>query len=125
MLNAWLHFINSNFPTPRSIEEIFKQPIFLNPHTKLDSRSDNPYFYCILPRNICYKFTTIRDPCRFLQQDLISSVTFDEKQGFTNANHGRINKFIMEFDWKHLLRTESSQKSFLRIFYYNNKGTSP
>ena len=26
-------------------------------------------------------------------------------------------------DWKHLLRTETSQKSFLKTFYYNNKGT--
>ena len=25
-------------------------------------------------------------------------------------------------DWKHLLRTETSQKSFLKTFYYNNKG---
>ena len=26
-------------------------------------------------------------------------------------------------DWKHLLRSETSQKSFLKTFYYNNKGT--
>ena len=26
-------------------------------------------------------------------------------------------------DWKHLLRTEISQKSLLKIFYYNNKVT--
>ena len=26
-------------------------------------------------------------------------------------------------DWKHLLRTETSQKSLLNIFYYNNKVT--
>ena len=26
-------------------------------------------------------------------------------------------------DWKHLLRTETSQKSLLKIFYYNNKVT--
>ena len=27
----------------------------------------------------------------------------------------------MDFDWKHLLRTVTSQKSFLKTFYYNNK----
>ena len=25
-------------------------------------------------------------------------------------------------DWKHLLRTETSQKSLLKAFYYDNKG---
>ena len=28
----------------------------------------------------------------------------------------------MDFDWKHLLRTETSQKFLLKTFYYNNKG---
>ena len=31
-----------------SIEEILDQPLFLNPHTKLDFNSDKTYFYCIL-----------------------------------------------------------------------------
>ena len=65
--NAWLHFINNTFPTPTSIEEILDQPLFLNPHTKSDFNSDNPYFYCIPPKNISDKFTTIRETCRFLQ----------------------------------------------------------
>ena len=26
-------------------------------------------------------------------------------------------------DWKHIIRNEISQKSFLKIFYYNNKST--
>ena len=43
-LNSWLSFTNNNFPTPKSIEEILDQPLFLNPHTKLDFNSDNPYF---------------------------------------------------------------------------------
>ena len=43
-LNPWLSFTNNNFPTPKSIEEILDQPLFLNPHTKLDFNSDNPYF---------------------------------------------------------------------------------
>ena len=29
----------------------------------------------------------------------------------------------MNFDWKHLLRTKLSQKSFLETFYNSNKGT--
>ena len=29
----------------------------------------------------------------------------------------------MESDWKHLLRTENSQKSLFKKLYYNNKGT--
>ena len=29
----------------------------------------------------------------------------------------------MDFDWKHLLRTKASQKSLLKTFSYNNKGT--
>ena len=44
MLNTWLYFTNNNFPTPTSIEEILDQPLFLNPHTKLDFNSDNPNF---------------------------------------------------------------------------------
>ena len=52
LLNAWLHFTNNNLPTPKSIEEILDQPIFLKPHTKLAFCSDNPYFYYIPLRNI-------------------------------------------------------------------------
>ena len=29
----------------------------------------------------------------------------------------------MEFDWTHLFRTKTSQKSFLKTFCYNNKST--
>ena len=42
ILNAWLYFTNNNFPSPKSIEEILDQPLFLNPHTKMDFNSDNP-----------------------------------------------------------------------------------
>ena len=126
LLNAWLYFTNNNFPTPTSIKEIIDRPIFLNSNTKLGFSSDIPYFYCIPPRNISDKFTIIRTLCRFLQSGLIFATTFDEKLGFPTANHERIYKLIMELipnDWKHLLRTESSQKSLLRTFYYNNIGT--
>ena len=88
--------------------------------------SDNPYFYCISPTNISDKFTIIRDLFRFLQPGLTSSATFDKKQCFSIANHKRIYKPFMDLipnDWKHLLRSKTSQKSFLKTFYYNNKGT--
>ena len=79
--NAWLHFTNNDFLNPTSIEEICDQPIFLNPYFK----STQDYF----------KFTIIRNVCRFLQPFLISSTTFDEKLGFPTANYGRIYKLIM------------------------------
>ena len=56
-----------------------------------------------------------RDLCRCLQPCLISSMTFAGKRE-TTANHKRIYKFIMDLiphDWKHLLKTESSQKKNL------------
>ena len=76
-LDTWIHFTNENFPTLTSIEEILDQRIFLNPHTKLDFSSDNPYFYCIPPSNTSEKFTIIRDLSRLPQPVLISSTTFD------------------------------------------------
>ena len=30
---------------------------------------------------------------------------------------------LISNDWKHLRRTETSQKSFLKTFYYNNKSS--
>ena len=80
----------------------------------------------IIPlRNISDKFTIIRDLCRFLQAGLISSTIFHKKLGFPTANH-KIYKITLDSipnDWKHLLRTETSQKSLLKIFCYNNKVT--
>ena len=43
------------------IKEILDQPIFLNPHTKLDFSFDNFYFYCVSPSNISDKSTIMRD----------------------------------------------------------------
>ena len=34
--SAWLHLTNNNFATFISIEETLDQPIFLNPHTRMD-----------------------------------------------------------------------------------------
>ena len=68
----------------------------------------------------------MRDLCRFLQANQTSSTTFDEKLGCPTSNHEIIYKPTMNLvpnNWKHLLRTETSQKSLLKTFYYNNKGT--
>ena len=102
ILNAWLFFTNNNFPTPKSIEEIIDQPLCLNPRTKLDFNSDNPYFYCIPPKNISDKFTIIRNICRFLQPGFICSRSFEEKLDLPTANHIQIYKAIAELipkDW--------------------------
>ena len=90
LLNARLHFTNDTFPALTSIEEILDQPLFLNPHTKLDFSSDNPYFYFTPPKNISDKFTTIRDTCRFLQLGFVSSMSFEEKLSLPNANYNNI-----------------------------------
>ena len=103
LLNAWLHLTNNNLPTFTSVEEILDQPIFLNPHTKLQVSSGNPYFYCIPPRNISDKFTKKRDLCRFLQLLVISLTTFDKKVGFPTASSKRIYKLITDFYWKNFL----------------------
>ena len=121
LLNAWLYFINTNFPTATSmsIKEILDQTIFLNPHTKLDFSSDNPYFYSIPPRNISDKFNIIRGLSRFLLPGLISSTIFDEKLGFPTVSYKRIYKLIMDLipnDWKHLHRIQTSQNTSLKTF---------
>ena len=87
---------------------------------------DNPYFYYILHRNIFRQTYHKKDLCRFLQPCVISSTTFDEKVGFPTGNHKKICEPIIDLisnDWKHFLRTETSQKSLLKTFYYNNKDT--
>ena len=48
-LNLCLHFTNNKFTIPTHIEEILEQPIILNPHTKLNFSSNNPYLYIIHP----------------------------------------------------------------------------
>ena len=98
-------------------KQILEQPIFLNPHTKLNFNSGNPYFYCIIPRNISDKFAIAGDLRRFLQSSLISSRIFDEKLDFPTANHKRIYKLIMYFEWNHLLITETSQRPLLNPFF--------
>ena len=94
LLNAWLHFTNSKFPTPTSIEEILDQPLFLNPHTKLDFTSDNPFFCRIPPKNISDKLSIIRDICRFLQPVFISYSSFEEKLNLPNTNHIRYTNIL-------------------------------
>ena len=49
---------------------------------------------------------------------------FDEKIAFVTANYKRKYKLIMNLipnEWKHVLRTENSQKIFSKAFYNNGK----
>ena len=64
---------------PTHIEEILEQPFFLNPHTKLNFSSNNPYFYSIPTKIITDKLTMIRDFCQMLQSGLIYYTRFEEK----------------------------------------------
>lgn len=50
---------------------------------------------------------------------------FEGKLGSTNLKPKRIYLYIMNLirnHWEHILRNESSQKSFLKTFCYNNQG---
>ena len=48
LLYAWLYLTNSNFVALISVEEILDQPIFLNPHNRLDfKRPTKEYFWNI------------------------------------------------------------------------------
>ena len=78
LLNLCLHFTNNKFTIPTHIEEILEQPIILNPHTKLNFSSNNPYFY---------KFT--RHLCISFQPRLFSY------------------SVIIPNDWKHKIRNET------------------
>ena len=64
---------------------------------------------------------------RFLQPGLTSSTIFHKNfTRFSYCQPYKIFKLIMGSipnGWKHLLRTETSQKSLLKIFCYNNKVT--
>lgn len=99
---------------------------FLNPCTKLILSSSNPYFYSILYKNITDKFTTIRDPCKFLQSNLVSYMRFEVKLGHTQLNSERIFIYVVDLipnDWKHNIRKETSQKLLFKIFCFINKAT--
>ena len=50
----------------KHMEEILDPSIFQNPSTKMEFHSKDPYFYCIPPKNITDKFTTVQDICKFL-----------------------------------------------------------
>ena len=123
MLNSWLHFTNNKFPISTHIEKTLNQHTFLNPLTKPNFYTNNPYFYCIPPKNITDKFMIIRDICKFLQSGLISSMRFEEKLGHTNLNPERIYLYIMDLicnDSEHIFRDKTSQKCLFKTFCYNN-----
>ena len=51
-------------------------------------------------------------------------MSFEEKLGVPNDSHNRIYKFTVELipnDWKHVIRTKTSEDSLLGIFYCNAK----
>lgn len=81
-----LHFSDNKFPAMTYIKEFLEQSIFLNPHTKLNFSSNDPYFYSILAKYIIYKITIIRDLFRFLHSCLISYMRLEEKLGHTCFN---------------------------------------
>ena len=73
LLNTSLHFTNNTFFILTFLQKVLDQPLFLNPHTKLEFNSDNSYFYCILPKKILDKFSIIKDLFRFVQTDGLNS----------------------------------------------------
>ena len=88
-----------NFLPPTCKKDIFDQLIFLNSHNKLDFYSNKPFF--LSHPKICQTNLTW----------LIS-----------NVNHERMHKLIVHLIrnyWKHLPRTETSQKFFSKTFSYN------
>ena len=97
LLYAWLRLTNNNFPALISIQEILDQPIFLNPHTRMDLKH---------PSQEYFTFAIIRDPCRFVQPGLTSSTIFHKNfTRFSYCQPYKIFKLIMGSipnDWKHL-----------------------
>ena len=79
--DAWLHLTNNNFSVLVSIEETLDQSIFLNPHTKLDSKHPTQEYL--------RQTTIIRDLCRSLQPGLTTLTIFRKKLDFPAANHKR------------------------------------
>ena len=77
LLNTWLYFTNNKFPVPTSIEKKYI----------IGFSSDNPYFYCITPKNISDKFSIISDLGRFFQPGPISSMNFEEKLNLPIVHH--------------------------------------
>ena len=79
------------------------------------------------PTQEYFKFTIIRDFCRFLQPGLTPLLQYFTRilLDFPSANHTRyLNLLWAQFTMiGNLLRTETSQKFLLRIFCYNNKFT--
>ena len=113
LLNAWLFFTKNNFPSARSIEEILDQPLFLNPHTKINHSSNNPYFFSVPPKYIEDKFIIIRDICRFLQPGFMSSNSFKDKLNRPKEDSNKIYRSIVGLipnNWIQILK-----KNFPRI----------
>ena len=114
LFNAWPHFTNNNFPTPTLKKIFLTNPYFWNHSPNSTSALiTNIFIYTYPPWSISKIFTITKDLYKLLKPGLISSRTSDEKLGFPTANHKKIYKLciIVDFDSKHLRRTETSQKS--------------
>ena len=67
-LNPCLHFTKNKFTIPKHIEEILEQTIFLNPHTKLNFSSNNPYFYSMPTKILQINLAQLRISINFFNQ---------------------------------------------------------
>ena len=84
LVNAWLHFTNNNFPATTSVKKILAQTDIL----KCTAQTDNLFSVASHPGIFQTNLLLfIRDIRRCLQPYLISSTTFGQKLGFTNAKH--------------------------------------
>ena len=129
MLNAWLHFTNNTFPPPTSIEEILDQPLFLNPHTINYPTIQIIHIFIVYhPKIFLTSFALFAD-CRFADfsnLDLLPLQLLEKKLNLPNVNHNKIYKSIIDLilnNWLHALKTETSQQSLFKVFYFNYKGT--
>ena len=111
MLNPCLHFTNNKLTIPTREEEILKQPIILNPHTKLKFSTNNLYFYSIPPEILQMNLPKLETSVNFF--NLFSFPTRDLKR----------NWVIVLNEWKHKIKKETSRKSLLKIFCFSNSVT--
>ena len=95
---------------PHAYKETLEQPIILNPHTKLNFSSNNPYFYSTPIKIITDKFSKLETSVNLSNQ--VSFPTRDLKK----------NWVIVPNNWKHKNWKQYSQKSLFKILFFNFQG---
>ena len=105
LLNSCLHFPKNNYTILMHLEKILKQPIILDPHTKLSFS-----FYSIPPKKY-YIQKQIYHTQRLLQIYLQPGLIFPTQDL-------KRNWVVILNDWKSKFRKETSQKSLSKIFYF-------